>query len=183
MVEVHQKYRIIVDGSKFPKTSVENFILTSSLNYLCETNTLDAFMKIVNRDPEAISIRKLEEAVMKVAKEQETFYLLKSEDGKKPQKYYIYREYQKRISDYKKQNFCFFRRENDRKLTIRVEDLKKNVLCQAETTPGQINLAHWLFRDRVIDYILDNYEKMFGCPLPKGLEPFKKYLGEETLRD
>ena len=176
-----KKIKIITDCSNFSKDSIENLILNSSIRYLRDTGTLGLFMMTLTRESCSIPMRKLEHFVMKYSKINNINYLLVDPaNPHKAKKYYVYEEYRKKISDYKKKNFCFFRRDEQNKVDVTAIMGDKKITFS--TTPGQANLYSWLVQDRVIDYVVDNYEAIFGTSPSAEVLDFKKHLEKSKIR-
>lgn len=65
----------------------------------------------------------------------------------------LYLDYRDQLKSYTKINFDCFRRHS--RITYMIDIEKEHFI---DTTVGQLNFFRWVFKNKIINYILDNYE-------------------------
>lgn len=68
----------------------------------------------------------------------------------------LYQDYRAQLKSYTKINFDSFRRHN--RITFFL-DLEKEIFI--ETTVGQLNFFRWVFKNKILDFISDNYNDIY----------------------
>lgn len=68
----------------------------------------------------------------------------------------LYLDYRAQLKSYAKINFDSFRRHS--RITFFL-DIEKNI--SIETTVGQLNFFRWVFNNKVIEYVLTNYDDIY----------------------
>lgn len=76
-------------------------------------------------------------------------------DNKNYIKINLYQEYRAQLKSYTKYNFDSFRRHD--RITYFLDKSNK-----IETTVGQLNFFKWIFKNKIIEYALLNYDKIYN---------------------
>jgi len=82
---------------------------------------------------------------------------LNYEKDKPPKRICLYMDYRDQLKSYTKINFDSFRRHS--RITF-VVDMQKPV--SIDTTIGQLNFFRWIFKNKIIDYIIDHYDDIYN---------------------
>jgi len=69
----------------------------------------------------------------------------------------LYLDYRAQLKSFTKINFDSFRRHS--RITFFL-DIEKEIFI--DTTVGQLNFFRWIFRNNILDYILDNYNDIYS---------------------
>ena len=128
--------------------STQNSILLNTLmKFYKKDNNIDKMLSIINGESK-ISLRIVDWFATNYAKKHYT--ILKTIDNKR---FKVYDDYKLKLKAYSKKRFDPFCRWE--RITI---PYKNNSLIQ--TTIGQLNFFKWALENKVIDYIIENYNNI-----------------------
>ena len=85
-----------------------------------------------------------------------TEYPVHLDNDKTVKKINLYLDYRAQLKSYAKINFDSFRRHNRISFFL---DLETNDFI--ETTIGQLNFFRWAFNNNILEYAIDNYDKIY----------------------
>ncbi len=129
-------------------SSKKDLLMQSLINFFAERVNLDKVIPIITGKSN-ISLRILDWFVTNYSKKNNIAYQL--ELNNKNKNFIVYLDYKSQLKAYSKKQFDpFCRRER-----ISFFDHNNNELI---TTVGQLNFFRWAIENKIIDYIIDNYE-------------------------
>lgn len=145
-------------------------LLTSLTEFYNDNQEYKAILKNIIEGKHKLSLRLIDWLVTHYSKTYNVFYWVHktkdhiyseypvdNSDAKEIKKVNLYLDYRAQLKSYAKINFDSFRRHN--RITFFL-DLDKNIFI--ETTVGQLNFFRWAFNNKVIQYALDNYDKIYS---------------------
>ena len=126
----------------------QDILMVSLTNYFRNKTTMDKMLPII-KGKSNISLRIIDWFVTNYSKKNNIAYQL--ELNNKNKNFIVYLDYKSQLKAYSKKQFDpFCRRER-----ISFFDHNNNELI---TTVGQLNFFRWAIENKIIDYIIDNYE-------------------------
>jgi hypothetical protein len=123
-----------------------NLLLNNLLEFYKDENNLNKFIKIITGESK-ISLRIIDWFVTNYSKKYYTTYII---DNDHPTRFKVYIDYKLRLKAYSKEKmdaFCRFSR-----ISI---PFKNNYI---ETTIGQMNFFSWAIKNKIIEYVEENYD-------------------------
>ena len=124
--------------------NIENNLLYISLQkYYSDENKLDILLKYLRY--EKISLRIIDWFVTNYSKKHDTIYPIKDNQ------FNVFHSYKSQLKSYSKKYFDPFCRRN------RI-NYKYNDIDSISTTIGQLNFFRWAINNKLIDYIINNYD-------------------------
>lgn len=149
--------------------SCEELLLTSLTNFYNENIELKTILKNIIEGKHKLSLRLIDWLVTHYAKAFNTYYwIIKNDekiytsypehidDIKNIKKINLYLDYRAQLKSYAKINFDSFRRHN--RITFFLDFDKDEFI---ETTLGQLNFFRWAFNNNILQYALENYDKIY----------------------
>jgi hypothetical protein len=88
----------------------------------------------------------------------------------------IYINYKAQLKSHTKKYFDLFKRQNHLKFTF--ENFNKTI----ETTLGQLNFFKWLFENKILDFVLKNYDHLSEEMKISGLNDIKNKIGKKVKK-
>lgn len=149
----------------------ESLLLTSLTNFY---NKNEKYKKVLNEIIEGkhlLSLRVIDWLVTHYAKNNNIYYWIEKDTSKEIiyedfpsniincdtfKKIHLYLDYRAQLKSYTKFNFDSFRRHD--RITF-ILDSEKNI--SIETTIGQLNFFRWAFTNKIIDYAIMHYDKIY----------------------
>ena len=127
----------------------QNDLLMKNLTDFYKNNeNLHKMMSIINGESK-ISLRIVDWFVTNFAKKYYTVYELQTPHG--PTRFKVHNDYKLKLKAYSKRRFDSFCRWE--RITIPYDDEKI-----METTIGQLNFFKWAIENKIVDYIVQNYD-------------------------
>jgi hypothetical protein len=189
MVAIHEKKNMNVnnmkvDGDKALVKTIESLtkifsqkdlLMQSLILFFKERKNLDVVIPIITGKSN-ISLRILDWFVTNFSKKKNINYVVEYDNKKKGVKNFIvYLDYKAQLKAYSKKLFDpFCRRER-----ISFIDHDNNELI---TTVGQLNFFRWAIENKIVEYIMENYEDIETDMNVSLRNLYKKKEGEENLR-
>jgi len=104
---------------------------------------------------------------------------LVNQDDEVSKRISLYMDYRDQLKSYTKINFDSFRRHS--RITYMI-DLEKETAI--DTTVGQLNFFRWVFKNKIVEYIQDNYEVIYTDMIEKNskLKGNKEKQKEKTTQ-
>jgi hypothetical protein len=133
--------------------SKEEVLLESLYEFYKNKNNLNKILPIVTGTSE-LSLRVLDYFVTNYSKNN-----LINLGNKNNTKYNVYQDYKNKLKSYNKRFFDPFCRINKKNITNKIAfkyDEEKYIV----TTIGQLNFFRWAIRNKIIDYVVDDLEKI-----------------------
>ena len=133
--------------------SKEEVLLESLYEFYKNKNNLNKILPIVTGTSE-LSLRVLDYFVTNYSKNN-----LINLGNKNNTKYNVYQDYKNKLKSYNKRFFDPFCRINKKNITNKIAfkyDDEKYIV----TTIGQLNFFRWAIRNKIIDYVIDDLEKI-----------------------
>ena len=150
----------------------QELLLNSLTDYYNKNIQYKNILKDIIEGRHKLSLRLIDWLVTHYAKTYNTFYWIhkntkdiyntypehinKLNDCKEIKKINLYLDYRAQLKSYAKINFDSFRRHN--RITFFL-DIDNNDFI--ETTIGQLNFFRWAFNNNIINYALNNYNKIY----------------------
>ena len=129
-------------------SSKKDLLMQSLITFFAERENLDQVIPIITGKSN-ISLRILDWFVTNYSKKNNIAYQLELNNKKK--NFIVYLDYKSQLKAYSKKQFDpFCRRER-----ISFNDHNNNELI---TTVGQLNFFRWAIENKIIEYIINNYE-------------------------
>lgn len=111
-----------------------------------------------------VSIRTLEWFVVNFAESNDISYNLLGDRSTSSEMFQVNRSYQDQLRIFTKKQFDpFCRGEQTREFRKKFDDGKKEIVLSLTTNLAQLNFFQWAIRNRVLDYIVDNYKTIMKC--------------------
>ena len=149
--------------------SCNNLLLTSLTDYYNNNPEYKIVLQEIIEAKHKLSLRLIDWFVTHYSKSNNIYYWICKNDKTiyesypldiKNKEYYkrvnLYLDYRAQLKSYSKINFDSFRRHD--RITFFL-DLEKNIFI--ETTIGQLNFFRWIFNNKVLQYAMRNYDKIY----------------------
>lgn len=149
-------------------------LMNNILSYYKDENKLNKMLKIITGESK-ISLRIVDWFVTNYSKKYFTTYTIKTEDTNEILRFKVYIDYKLKLKAYSKKKFDAFCRWE--RIRIPYKDNKF-----IETTLGQCNFFAWCLKNKVIDYIEENYEEIENDMLKRNSTSKKKELNDNTTK-
>lgn len=144
-----------------------NLLLTSLTEYYNNNKCYkEILQKIINGDHK-LSLRLIDWFVTHYTKtfnisywidlDNNKYYTDIPDNNKNIKRITLYLDYRAQLKSFTKINFDSFRRHS--RITFFL-DIEKEIYI--DTTIGQLNFFRWIFRNNILDYILDNYDDIYN---------------------
>jgi hypothetical protein len=144
----------------------QNLLLSSLTNFYNKNPKFKLTLKEIIEGKHKLSLRIIEWLVTHYAKSHNIYYWVDEEkniynilpDNIKGniKKINLYQDYRAQLKSYSKFNFDSFRRHHRITFFINME-IKEYI----ETTIGQLNFFRWIFNNSIINYAINNYDKIY----------------------
>lgn len=149
--------------------SGEELLLTSLNNYFNDNLEQKRLLKTIIEGKHKLSLRLIDWLVTHYSKANNVFYWINKndneiydinpthiDDGKHIKKVNLYLDYRAQLKSFAKVNFDSFRRHN--RITFFIDYDNSEYI---ETTIGQLNFFRWAFNNKVLQYALKHYDKIY----------------------
>lgn len=146
----------------------QSLLLTSLTDFYNKNEKYKLILKDIIDGKHKLSLRIIEWVVTHYAKlynvyfwinDKKEIHLKLPEDsfiGSNLKKINLYQDYRAQLKSYSKFNFDSFRRHY--RITFFIDKENKKTI---ETTIGQLNFFRWIFNNSIIEYTIQNYEKIY----------------------
>ena len=92
-----------------------------------------------------------------------------------PKRISLYMDYRDQLKSYTKINFDSFRRHA--RITFVIDPNKYNFI---DTTVGQLNFFRWIFKNKILQYIENNYDTIYNDMILNNCKFTKKIISSKT---
>jgi len=154
-------------------TSQNELLLKNLMDFYKNEENLDKMLKIITGESN-ISLRIVDWFATNYSKKYYTLYNIQESDGSL-KRFKVYVDYKLKLKAYSKRNFDPFCRWE------RISIPYKNGQF-IETTIGQLNFFKWTLENKVIDYIIENYENIENDMNCRNSTSKKKEIGDTKTR-
>jgi len=152
-------------------TSQNELLLNNLMDFYKNEENLDKMLKIITGESK-ISLRIVDWFATNYSKKYYTLYTIKESDGSL-KRFKVYVDYKLKLKAYSKKCFDPFCRWE------RISIPYKNGQF-IETTIGQLNFFKWTLENKVIDYIIENYETIENDMNCRNSTSKKKDIGDNV---
>ena len=137
----------------------QQWLLSTLLEFFRQPEHIDVLKKIINREyvvcqSKKLSIRMINWFVTNFAKQHFTVYdVPSSKEGEPARRFFVWTNYKSTEDSYSKQLFDPYCRQE--RILIPYDNQNR-----IETTVAQLNFFKWAILNKVLDYIVENYDEI-----------------------